>query len=309
MATETTPKAVLYWFPGSVWASVPRLVAAEKGFTDNELERRIVDLGKGENFAPAYLRIHPEGHVPALVVPYEHTLDDGVKTKFKAITNTVDVCNFLDQSTNTSSFSAPALSPATIESSATSKDLIEHIHQDSVDPNTLLLVWRTEDERKQKLAGLPGGFLKGRQEALERYAKEVGDSDARLKAFYEKKIQENGGLLSLLEGKGDASAIEKKAEGLWTNIGKTVQFLEGKLDESSSFLLGDQISLADLHVGAWLARVLAVAGATSITDVDAGLKALESNLNGVKIGPKFAAWAQALLERDSFKEVYGEGLH
>jgi hypothetical protein len=31
------------WFPGSVWASVPRLTAAEKGFTDNELETRIVD--------------------------------------------------------------------------------------------------------------------------------------------------------------------------------------------------------------------------------------------------------------------------
>ncbi|GAA6047019.1 hypothetical protein JCM3770_004154 [Rhodotorula araucariae] len=309
MATENTPKAVLYWFPGSVWASVPRLVAEEKGFTENELERRMVDLGKGENFAPAYLRINPEGHVPSLVVPYEHTLDDGVKTKYKAVTGTVAVCNFLDQSTNTSSFSAPSLSPATIESSGASKDLIEHIHQDSVNPNTLMLLWRTEDERKQKLAGLAGGFLKGRQEALERYAKEVGDSDAKLQAFYAKKIQENGGLLAMLEGKVDSSDVPKKAQELWTNVGKTVQFLEGKLDGSSSFLLGDQISLADLHIGAWLARVLAVAGATSITDVESGLKALEAQLGGVKIGPKFAAWAQALLERDSFKEVYGEGLH
>ena len=33
------------WFPGSVWASVPRLTADEKGFTDHELETRIVDLG------------------------------------------------------------------------------------------------------------------------------------------------------------------------------------------------------------------------------------------------------------------------
>ncbi|GAA5837961.1 hypothetical protein JCM9279_004083 [Rhodotorula babjevae] len=310
MASETTPKAVLYWFPGSVWASVPRLVASEKGFTDNELERRIVDLGKGENFSPAYLKIHPQGHVPALVVPYEHTLDDGVRTKFKAITTTANVCDFLDRSTNSSSFAAPSLSPATIESSSTSKDLIEHIHQDSVDPNTLLLVWRNEAERKVKAGGLPGGFLKGRQGALERYAKEVGDSDLKLKAFYEKKIQENGGLLSLLEGKGDASGIEAKAKDLWTNVGKTVELLETKLQPGAAYLLGDQISLADLHCGAWLARVLACAGATSITDTEANLKALEANLAGAKVGPKFAAWAQALFERESFKEAYGEdGLH
>lgn len=198
-----------------MWASVPRLVAVEKGLTDNELERRIVDLGapavslplaraaenhglttashthsgKGENFSPAYLRLNPAGTVPCLVVPYEHTLDDGVKTKFKALCNTKDVVQFLDTSTNSSSFAAPSLSPATIEGSSTSKELIEHIHQDSIDPNTLLLVWRNEDERKAKAGGLPGGFLRGRQDALERYAKEAGDSDPKLKAFYDKKIQ------------------------------------------------------------------------------------------------------------------------
>ncbi|TNY21947.1 hypothetical protein DMC30DRAFT_415593 [Rhodotorula diobovata] len=309
MATENTPKAVMYWFPGSVWASVPRLVAVEKGLTDNELERRIVDLGKGENFSPAYLRLNPAGTVPCLVVPYEHTLDDGVKTKFKALCNTKDVVQFLDTSTNSSSFAAPSLSPATIEGSSTSKELIEHIHQDSIDPNTLLLVWRNEDERKAKAGGLPGGFLRGRQDALERYAKEAGDSDPKLKAFYDKKIQENGGLLALLEGKGDSSDIQAKAKALWANVGKTVELLESKLQPGAVYLLGDQISLADLHCGAWLARVLACAGATSITDTEAALKQLEANLD-VKVGPKFAAWAQSLFERDSFKEVYGEdGLH
>ncbi|GAA6001087.1 glutathione S-transferase family protein [Rhodotorula paludigena] len=312
MSADNVPKAVLYWFPGSVWASVPRLVASEKKFTSNELEERIVDLGKGENFAPAYLRIHPEGHVPALVVPYEHTLDESIKTKFKALTSTIEVCNFLDQSTNTNpGFSAPSLSPATVQRAAVSKEIIEAIHVDAVDPNAALLVWRSEDERKAKLAGLPGGFLRGRQEALERYAKEVGDSDPKLKDFYARKMQENGGLLALLEGKGDSTEVQEKAKKLWTGIGETLQTLETKFEPNAVYLVGDQISLADLHVGAWLARLLAVAGATSITDVDGNLAKLEQNLDsGVKIGPRVTKWAQALFERDSFaKDVYADGLH
>lgn len=147
--------------------------------------------------------------------------------------------------------------------------------------------------------------------------------------------QENGGLLALLEGKGDSSDIQAKAKALWANVGKTVELLESKLQPGAVYLLGDQISLAEwvalsllfvlsmrsrsadlptacshsLHCGAWLARVLACAGATSITDTEAALKQLEANLD-VKVGPKFAAWAQSLFERDSFKEVYGEdGLH
>lgn len=116
-----------------------------------------------------------------------------------------------------------------------------------------------------------------------------------------------------------------------------MELLETKLQPGAAYLLGDQISLAEcvplppplslsqplvlavltrlaparsLHCGAWLARVLACAGATSIIDTEANLKALEANLAGAKVGPKFAAWAQALFERESFKEAYGEdGLH
>jgi hypothetical protein len=67
--------------------------------------------------------------------------------------------------------------------------LIAHVHKEEApDPNSILLSFRNEQERDVKFKGLVGGFLKGRQEALERYAKEVGDSDTKLKAFYEKKI-------------------------------------------------------------------------------------------------------------------------
>lgn len=119
------------------------------------------------------------------------------------------------------------------------------MHRDDVNPNTLLLLWRSEDERQAKLGGMVGGFLKGRQEALERYAKEVGSSDAKLKEFYEGKIKENGGLLALLEGKGDSSDIQKKAQELWTNVGRVFDFLENRFEPAAPYLIGDQISLAE----------------------------------------------------------------
>ncbi|GAA5963719.1 hypothetical protein JCM8115_004253 [Rhodotorula mucilaginosa] len=309
MTTDSVPKAILYWFPGSVWASVPRLTAAEKGFTDNELETRIVDLVKGENFSPAYLKINPKGTVPALVVPYAHTVDEGISTKFKALCSTEEICDFLDRSTTKSAqFSAPALSPATIQNADLQKEIIARVHGDEVDPNALLLVWRDEAERKAKAEGLPATFLRGRQEALERYAREVSSNDAKLSEFYSNKLKENGGLLALLEGKGDSTEVQNKAKALWRNVGETLAYLEAQLDVKAPFLLGDQVSLADLHAGAWLARILACAGATSISDPDSALSALESNLSA-PIGPKTKRWIGALLERESFQQVYGEGLH
>ncbi|KWU42223.1 hypothetical protein RHOSPDRAFT_21585, partial [Rhodotorula sp. JG-1b] len=303
-----TPRERADWFPGSVWASVPRLTAAEKGFTDNELETRIVDLVKGENFSPAYLKINPKGTVPALVVPYAHTVDEGISTKFKALCSTDEICDFLDRSTTKSAqFSAPALSPATIQNADLQKEIIARVHGDEVDPNALLLVWRDEAERKAKAEGLPATFLRGRQEALERYAREVS-SDAKLSEFYANKLKENGGLLALLEGKGDSTDVQNKAKALWHNVGKTVAYLEAQLDVKAPFLLGDQVSLADLHAGAWLARILACAGATSISDPDSALSALESNLSA-PVGPKTKRWIGALLERESFQQVYGKGLH
>ena len=67
--------------------------------------------------------------------------------------------------------------------------MITHVHKEEApDPNKFLLGFRNEQERELKFKGMVGGFLKGRQAALERYSKEVGDKDAKLSAFYEKKL-------------------------------------------------------------------------------------------------------------------------
>merc|ERR1712157_402708 len=118
------PKATLYTFDGSVWASAPRLALVEKGYASTDLDLKIVDLLKGENFDPSFLRINSKGTVPALVVPLLETTSAEVDTKFRAITDTKLILEFLDKSrsqntlaANADSAAAPApiLAPATIE--------------------------------------------------------------------------------------------------------------------------------------------------------------------------------------------------
>lgn len=245
-------------------SSVAVLVSLEKGFTSEHLEYRSVDLLHGANFAPAYLRISPRGPsrhlsphrhsahngsgtVPALVIPYAATKTG--ERQFKALTSTVEIAQFLDSSTLSSSHAAIALSPATVIGAEISNKIIEKIHSSEADPNFLLMSFRSAEERLAKLAGVPGAFLTGRQAALEKYAQEAGDEDARLAIFYENTIKANGGLLALYQGKGDSKEFVQKSVKAWNEVGKVLGFLEGHL-EKTTYLLGDQISLADLHAGA-----------------------------------------------------------
>ncbi|KDN40381.1 hypothetical protein RSAG8_08144, partial [Rhizoctonia solani AG-8 WAC10335] len=114
------PKAVLYTFELSVWAAAAEWAVQEKGYGDDELETRTVDVVKGETFAPSFLRINPKGTLPTLVAPLSNTLDSSSETKYRALTDTVSVLDFLDKSRSnlskthtTSQKPAPALSPAT----------------------------------------------------------------------------------------------------------------------------------------------------------------------------------------------------
>lgn len=212
------------------------------------------------------LPVSPNGHVPVLVVPYSHTTDETISTKFKAISESSAITAFLDQaSIRSSTHSAPSLSPATVQRSSTQKELIELVHETKVDPNDLMLGFRDEAERKKGLEGLPGGFLKGRQAALERYAKEVGESDQRLAKWYKDKIavrphsylfprsfadffsisQENGSLIAFYEGKADSTAFQKAAADRWAATAELVKVLESKFEPNTVYLVGDQISLAE----------------------------------------------------------------
>ncbi len=171
------PRAVLYNFGLSVWGSVATLGLYEKGYAADDLDIRVVDLTKGENYAPSFLRINPNGTVPTLVAPTFETTSREVATKFRAMTDSKSLLEFLDVSRSqpilqikgedpmdgtSRSAAAPMLAPATIEGKAISDALITLVHSDGADPNFLLLAVRSDAELQQKQKGMAGSFIKAK---------------------------------------------------------------------------------------------------------------------------------------------------
>ncbi len=91
---------------------------------------------------------------------------------------------------------------------------------------------------------------------------------------------------------------------------------------------GDQLSVADLHLMAWLARMIKLSGGSFSEDGNTAIAKLESRVgNGFKLPQdyhlselqrqegvsaatqsKLAAFWDAVRERASWKKVYGNGL-
>lgn len=147
------------------------------------------------------------------------------------------ILEFLDSSRKSNTIGstaapAPSLGPATIDLKAKSDELIALVHSETApDGNFLLLSARDESELRQKAGGLPGAFLKGRQDALDRYAKE-GDSNA-LKAFYADRTKENGTLLAIYQGQAEAGvkqAFFEKSKDAWQSLPKTLQKLADSIN-------------------------------------------------------------------------------
>ncbi len=82
----------LYHHGSSVCAAKVRLVLAEKGL---EWKGHYIDILKGEQFDPDYIKLNPKAVVPTLV-------HDG-----KVLTESTLICEYLDDA-----FPAPSLKPA-----------------------------------------------------------------------------------------------------------------------------------------------------------------------------------------------------
>ncbi len=335
MSSEV-PKATLYTFSGSVWASAPRLTLIEKGYSPSDVDLKTVDLVKGENFDPSYLRINSKGTVPTLVVPLLETTSAEVDTKFRALTDTKAILEFLDKSRSQNTLAssaveegkelapAPVLAPATIEGKAVSDEIIALVHDAKVDPNFLLLGIRSEADLSSAVSGLPGTFVKNRNNALIEQQKILSDPNSvstafdgsanpkasaiqeNLKKWYADKIASQD-LLTKVYVQNDSASIQQLIQltnAGWKSVAETLAKLETKVQ--GPFALGDQISLADLHLVPWLARLAAVAGAKS--EVEA-VKSLDKVLEGSggKVGEKVKGLWEVFGERPSFKAVYGGG--
>lgn len=290
---------------------------------------------EGENFAPSFLRINQNGTVPTLVVPLAETAGQEVDTKFRALNDSIEITEFLDASRSQSILDikgedsakpAPVLSPATIEGKAASDAMIKLLQSPSAEPNGLLLAARSLEELEKQRKGIQGTFCNNRQAALDRFRAEAKSNTSaenprtahvteRLVQWYNDKETSLAPLhAAYIQADQEASQkfIQQSLQ-LWAGAAHVLAELEQKI--LLPFVFGDQISLADLHITAWLARIFSIAtNLESDQDEVSALKKVLQKIQGSEeasrgLGPKVIQYWNTIKARPSFQQVYKGGLH
>ncbi|KAG5352276.1 hypothetical protein C0989_003024 [Termitomyces sp. Mn162] len=257
---------------------------------------------------------------------------------------TESIIDFLDKSRSamsrthtTSSAPAPSLRPATFAFSTKSKAIIDAIHSEEGNPNHLTYVNARNETALRALAAdrLPG--LSRQHKAL---AKHISDADqgklhvsAKTKAFWQEKMVAVELLLAVFEKSnegdselaGDALSDRQQfyaeAHKSW-EVGLKVVLDKVNGEVIGPFSLGDQLSLADLHLASWLARLVKLSGGLYEDNGDTAIAKLEAQVGVVtkdfktedaqgktQNHSKLAAFWDAMRVRPSWKEVYGQGLY
>ncbi|KZT30562.1 hypothetical protein NEOLEDRAFT_1185967 [Neolentinus lepideus HHB14362 ss-1] len=350
---QTLPKASLYYYPRSIWCAAVLLTLEEKGYSDEEIDLKVVDLSKGENYALSFLRLNPKATVPTLVAPLEKTLSADVESRYRALTETKSIIEFLDKSrsaisrTNTtSSAPAPALAPATIAFNAISNSIVELIHSDEASPNAARWYNARDDASLAKISKSLEAFFAAKKDAiaasLAESEKGAIQASAKTKKFWEEKSVTASELAQLFaDGEKPESELSpaskakreeyfKTAELVWESNLRNVLAKVSK-EMMGPFVLGDQLSIADLHLAAWLARLVNLAGGDTNCEGDVAIGKLEKHVgngfalpkdlqwtppqrdNSSEVKPvvqsKLAAFWDAVRERPSWKKVYANGLY
>ncbi|KAL0058172.1 hypothetical protein AAF712_015164 [Marasmius tenuissimus] len=285
-------------------STLAELVVAELT-QPGEIELKVVDLIKGENFDPEFIKLNPNATLPTLEV-------DG-----QVYTSTFEVVQYLIKR------SGKDIKPG-------HKELLDKIHEERLNvlnPNFALLLSRSEEERKAKAQGIPGAFLSGStspstpppppfppnpslsqqdKQPSKKYSQSPSGSPL-LKDFYEPRLTTNASLLAFYQDTLPPPTSKQdffsKSTAHFNAIG---DFIHDELPQylpSGGLLLlgGTEPSEDDYHLGAWIVRIAATNGAKTGEE---GVRAYGREVPG-EVVEYWRAWAR----RESFKRVYAEGLH
>lgn len=266
----------------------------------------------------------------------------------------------------TSSAPAPSLAPATIAYSSASKAVIEVLHSLEGDLNTLFYLSARDDAQLKNASAILTPFLTTRRDALAGYLAE-GDKDEfhaseKTKLFWKAKLIATEAFLEVyLNAEKATSALDEdakkkreeyfeQAKKAWEIgvkavllaiskemigplvLGTHCYFLYVQYPAEEHALIGDQISLPDLHLGPWLACIALFAGAKASDSGTVIVAKIEQFISpgfslpkdyqypeaqrtptaGVETVPqdasKLAAFWDAIKERPSWQKYYGNGL-
>jgi len=292
---EGVPVASLY-YSDSPWSCAALITLEEKGYGQDEVLLKPVDTSKGHNYSPEYLRLNMSANLPTLVVPLEKTLSPDIESRFKAITDPKKILEFLDNSRSarshthtTSAAPGPSLSPATIALSSVSTTLINLLHTPSADPE---VISTTNPALLSSSSPPPEEFITSYGDivaTLEGYlaAAEEGKFHVseKVKAFWRTKLTSHKELLQVLEPIGHEELkkqyLEKANQAWQVGLKEVLEKVNKEL--VGPYALGDQLSLADIHLAVWLARIAHLSGALPSDDGNSVIEKIE-----VLVGTRFA---------------------
>lgn len=264
----------------------------------------------------------------------------------------------LSKTNTTSTAPAPALTPATIDGTTQSNKIITDIlHSETTSPNTLMLMNARDDESLATHAKQTGLMMQGRSNALAELLTqsskgEISVSEKVKKLWSARKAAADGLYAVMSQGATATAQLDSvakaareeyfaSAKSLWeVELKETLTTLTSeivgpfalgknclrvyRLHRLTVAEIGDQLSLADLHLAAWLARVCSLSGATMADNGETALAKLEAHIgNGFTLSKDFvtsataprpaqsklAAFWDVMSIRPSWNSVYADGLH
>jgi len=275
-----------------------------------------------------------------------NTLSEDVDSRYKAITDSIPIVEFLDKSRSflskthtTSNAPAPALTPATIAGATIAKTIIDIVHSAEAHPGVMRFNNARDDASLRVLAK---GFLHVIQDKVGALKKLLAEAESgviqaseKTKKFWENTLATLEPFLKVLgvaeKPLEELTETEKQERVAFCQVGKQAWEVNlPKVLASLSkemvgpFALGDQFSTADLHLAAWFTRVAAHAGATTGDDGKTVVEKVEKLIGvGATVFPrdyssseqdrrgekqaKLGVFWDALRERDSWQKIYGAG--
>ena len=260
------------------------------------------------------------------------------------------------------------MTPATIAFTTAATKIIDIVRSGSADPNALSWSNARDDASLKKLSAERLTLFQGKRDTLDQLIKgnETAPnpvSEKTLKFWKAKKEAVEGFITVYKDSDKPLDSLDpdarkareeyyKAAKLAWSALknillqlqkeiigpyalGKTLRFGSFRRSQlKGSDYTGDQVSLADLHLAAWLARIAKLAGATASDDGNTVTSKIEAHVGELQL-PKdfsvaearrraglppgnagatdrqnrFAAFWDAMKERPSWKKVYADGLH
>jgi len=276
-------KPIFYTFGGSVWSAVSELAIRELGYPPDAIDVKVVNLMEAENFEPSFLKINEHGTLPTLTA-------NGTTYK-----TTKEVVKYLIDYAPKSA------------GKASGTDLIDKVHDPTVDPNFAFLLTRNDDEVQAKIGGKKAPlylFIINRQNKLKSIASVPG-ADAHAK-FYEAK---SAGDALVQKVYGEVATGEEKtayfnaSKAHWDHLRAFILTTLPTYLPESGFIGGDKPGEDDFHLGGWLACIVAVTGKSDVNAL-AGSAAL-----GQEVPVKLVTYWNTWSGRESWKDVYAAGLH